>query len=108
MKKRLIGGQGILEYVIILGIIVIALAAMSLYFRRGIQSVVKIAADEAGNQEDAEDINPTTGIKTSSEINRQIQSTRRDRILEGGIRASDINATATSYGTSVSVSTQEK
>lgn len=108
MKNRFVTGQSVLEYVIILGIVAIALAAMLLYFRRGIQSVVKIAADELGNQEDAEDINPTTGIKTSSEINRQTQATRRDRILEEGSRVSDTNTTIISTGTSSSVETQEK
>jgi len=107
MKKRLTG-QSILEYVVILGIVAIALAAMSLYFRRGIQSVVKIAADEAGNQEDAEDINPVTGVKTASAITRRTTATQRSRILEGGSRTSDISSTTTSTGTSASVQTQEK
>ena len=108
MKNRFLAGQGVLEYVIMLGIVVIALAAMSLYFRRGIQAVVKVAADEAGNQKDAEDINPTTGIKTSSTINRQTSVTQRNRILKGGSRVSDINTTTASTGTSGSISTQEK
>ncbi|MDD5196838.1 MAG: hypothetical protein WC937_02715 [Candidatus Omnitrophota bacterium] len=108
MKNRFVAGQSVLEYVIILSIVAIALAAMSIYFRRGIQSVVKIAADEVGNQEDAEDINPTTGVKTSSEINRQTQATRRERILKGGSRASDTNTTIISTGISSSVETQEK
>ena len=42
--------QNILEYTILLGIISLALSGMSLYFRRGIQAVVKLAADEVGEQ----------------------------------------------------------
>ena len=105
MKNR---GQSILEYTVVLSLVVLVLSAMSFYFRRGIQSVVKVAADEAGNQSDAEDINPTPGTKTSSAINRQTQSTKRTRILEGGSRVSDISATTASTGTSSSVETQER
>ena len=108
MKNRFLAGQGVLEYVIILGVVVIALAAMSLYFRRGIQAVVKVAADEAGNQKDAEDINPITGIMTSSAINRQTSATQSSRVLKGGSRVSNINTTTSSTGTMSSVSTQEK
>lgn len=100
--------QSILEYAIVLGIVAIALSAMSLYFRRGIQAVVKVAADEAGNQKDAEEIDPLKGIKTSSAINRQVQVTQRSRILKDNSRISDSSATATATGTSTSVSTQEK
>jgi len=100
-------GQSILEYAIVLSVIIFALSAMSLYFRRGIQAVVKVAADEAGNQKDAEDINPITGTKTASAINRQAQTTQGSKIL-GGSRVSDINATTSTTGTSSSVSKQEK
>ena len=105
MKNR---GQSIVEYTVVLGLVILALSAMSFYFRRGIQSVVKTAADEAGNQSDAEDINPSTGTKTSSAINRQTESTKRTRILKGESRISDISATTASTGTSSSVETQEK
>lgn len=47
--------QSILEYVVLLGIVGLALGTMGLYFRRSIQSVIKIAADELGSQEDTEE-----------------------------------------------------
>lgn len=41
--------QSLLEYLIVLGAIAFALSTMGLYLRRGIQRVVKIAADEMGD-----------------------------------------------------------
>lgn len=42
--------QSIMEYVVLLGVIAAALTAMQIYFKRGIQAVVKVAADEMGEQ----------------------------------------------------------
>lgn len=58
--------QSILEYVVVLGVVGMALGTMGLYFRRGIQAVIKVAADEVGIQEDAED-DPLKGTKTKPE-----------------------------------------
>jgi Flp pilus assembly pilin Flp len=101
-------GQSIIEYAIVLGVVAVVLASMSLYFRRGIQSVVKAAADEAGNQEDAEDINPVTGTSVFSEVRRQSETTYRQQTQEGGDQTSAISSTGIATGTSTSVSTQEK
>ncbi|MFA5401871.1 MAG: hypothetical protein WC359_15570 [Dehalococcoidia bacterium] len=101
-------GQSILEYAIVLGIVAIALASMSLYFRRGIQSVIKAAADEAGDQKDAEDINPVTGTSVFSEFRRQSETTHRQQTQEGGTQLNDMSSTGSITGSSTSVSTQEK
>jgi len=100
--------QSILEYAIVLVLVALALAGMAMYFRRGIQSVVKIAADEAGNQKDAEEIDPLKGIKTSSAVSRQSELTQRKRIEKGGGQSSDFSAVTTGSGSSASVSTREK
>ena len=105
MKNK---SQSILEYAIVLGVAIVALSAMALYFRRGIQSVIKIAADEAGNQKDAEEIDPLKGTKTSASINRQSQIIQTNKIAVGEERTSDFNISSSASGTSVSVSTQEK
>lgn len=42
--------QSISEYVILIGIIALALIGMQVYMRRGIQAVVKVAADQIGDQ----------------------------------------------------------
>lgn len=52
MIKKKTKAQSIIEYVILLVVIGAALSAMQLYFRRGIQAAVKLAADEVGNQAD--------------------------------------------------------
>lgn len=43
-------GQTVLEYVFLIGIVTIALVYMGTDFRRGIQSAVKLTADQLGNQ----------------------------------------------------------
>ena len=105
MRNR---SQSILEYAVILGVVITALLAMSLYFRRGIQSVIKVAADEAGDQEYAEEIDPFKGVKVSSLIGRQSRSTQVNKALSGGSRISEIDMTVDASGNSTSVSIQEK
>jgi len=43
-----------LEYVIVVGVVIVALVAMQVYMKRGIQAVIKVAADELGEQENSE------------------------------------------------------
>lgn len=43
--------QSIIEYALLLGIIGLALGAMQLYFKRGIQAAIKVSADQLGSQE---------------------------------------------------------
>ena len=47
-------GQTVLEYVLLLGIVTLVLVYMGTDFRRGIQSVVKVTADQLGNQANAD------------------------------------------------------
>lgn len=63
--------QSILEYAVLLGLAGIALSSMQVYFKRGIQSVIKVAADEVGKQEDSEDFDPIKGTKADSIVRRQ-------------------------------------
>mgnify|MGYP001619921905 FL=1 len=53
-----------MEYAVLLGIAGIALSTMQIYFKRGIQSVVKAAADEVGNQKDGGGFDLTEGVKS--------------------------------------------
>jgi|GEM_PF-1945485 len=39
-------GQNLAEYALIIGVVSLALVAMQTYFKRGIQSIVKVSADE--------------------------------------------------------------
>jgi len=45
--------QSLIEYGLILGVVTVALLSMQIYFRRGIQSVVKVTADDFGPQGEA-------------------------------------------------------
>ncbi len=45
------GGQSIAEYGIIISVVTVALLAMQVYMKRGIQSVVKYSTDQFGNQD---------------------------------------------------------
>lgn len=65
-----IKAQSILEYAVLTGIIMGVLSVMQVYFQRGIQAVVKVAADEVGRQEDAEEIDPLKGQHTESRVRR--------------------------------------
>jgi len=47
-------GQSLLDYLILIGIVASALFAMNTSFRRGIQAVIKGAADQIGDQAKSE------------------------------------------------------
>jgi len=44
--KRKHKAQGMVEYAVILGVIALAIMSMQVYFKRGIQSVIKVVADD--------------------------------------------------------------
>ena len=47
-------GQTILEYTIIVGIVAVVLSYMGTGIKRGLQSLVKVTADQVGNQQNAD------------------------------------------------------
>jgi hypothetical protein len=47
-------GQTLLEYIILIGIVTMVLFYMGPAFKRGVQSLVKISADQIGNQQDSD------------------------------------------------------
>lgn len=47
-------GQTLLEYMILLGIAVMVIFYMGPAFKRGLQSLIKVTADQIGNQEEAD------------------------------------------------------
>ncbi len=58
-------GQTIVEYIVLIGIITLALMAMGPLFKRGVQSLVKATADQIGNQQKADqDIIPRPLART--------------------------------------------
>lgn len=64
-------GQTTLEYIILIGIVVMAIFFMSPAFKRGIQSLVKVTADQIGNQAaaDQEITRPTDPSKLKEYFN---------------------------------------
>ena len=54
LVKKTYFGQTLLEYIILIGIIVTVLVAMSPYLKRGIQSVIRVTADQLQFQNEAE------------------------------------------------------
>lgn len=53
-----IKAQTLLEYLILIGIVTVVLFAMYQAMKRGIQSVIKITADQIGNQQKADQVTP--------------------------------------------------
>lgn len=62
--------QSILEYAVLLGLAGIALSSMQVYFKRGIQSVIKVSADEVGKQKNYDDFDPIKGTDPDSIVRR--------------------------------------
>lgn len=50
-KKPKTVGQSIAEYGILISVVTVALLAMQIYMRRGIQAAVKYSTDQFGNQD---------------------------------------------------------
>lgn len=49
--------QGLLEYIMVIGIVTLALVAMTPMLRRGVQSIIKTAADQLAAQQNSEQTN---------------------------------------------------
>jgi len=52
MRQR--RGQSIVEYTMIISIVVVVLSYMGTSIKRGMQSLVKVTADQVGNQQNAD------------------------------------------------------
>src|SRR5271170_5139890 len=77
-------GQSVLEYTIIVGIITVVLYYMGTGIKRGVQSMVKVTADQVGNQQNADqDFNDTQqGFLQGS--NSVAQETNNKQVTELG------------------------
>ncbi len=77
-------GQSILEYTIIVGIVTVVLYYMGTGIKRGVQSLVKVTADQVGNQQNADqDFNDTQqGYMEAS--NSVTQESRNKQVTEAG------------------------
>lgn len=100
-------GQSIIEYAVILGLVVAGLTAMQVYIKRGIQAGIKVAADELGPQEKAEELDPEKGTKAASEINTRTRSIQRVKLFEGGSQQVDVDSIYSSSGETTYVSNEK-
>lgn len=75
-------GQSLLEYSIVIGIIVVVMFAMNPFLKRGIQGMIRVAADQIGTQQNAEQRFDETGhLDESYVISRtNIDKTTRERL----------------------------
>lgn len=99
------GGQSIIEYVIIIGIAVMALYAMGPSFRRGVQSVIKSTADQLAPQKNAEqDFSSDTShldssaTKTNATVSRNTQELLYSTTTTSDESASTLTNTVTNSG----------
>ena len=77
-------GQTILEYTIIVGIVTVALYYMGTSIKRGMQSLVKVTADQVGNQQNSDQ--DFTDYQQGYMIgtNTQSQESRTKQVIETG------------------------
>ena len=54
MEKGIRSGQTTAEYIVLIGIIAAAVFFMGPLFKRGLQTLVKVSADQIGNQQDSD------------------------------------------------------
>ncbi len=113
-------GQSIIEYVLVIGVVMVVLIGMQVYMKRGIQGVIKTLADQVGEQKKAEDIDPFKGVKTDSNFttatrgapsaigNLEKGQSMRIRSYEGGGRSTDIYTLSTTSGNATAESKNPK
>jgi len=84
--------QSVLEYTMLVGIITIVLFYIGTGIKRGMQSLVKVTADQVGNQQNSDqDFNDVlTGYMGSSVAN--IQESNNRQVVEVGYIVADGNA----------------
>jgi Flp pilus assembly pilin Flp len=84
-------GQTILEYTIIVGIVAVVLYYMATGIKRGVQSLVKITADQVGPQQNADqDFSGLQGFVQTS--NTSTQQSKNTQLAEIGYIPSSGNA----------------
>jgi len=80
MKRKNVSGQTLVEYSIIIGIVVTVFVAMNPMIKRGFQSMIKIAADQIGNQENSDQTFDESGYMEYS--NTEIRLTSDKETVE--------------------------
>lgn len=93
--------QSTSEYVILIGIISLVLIGMQTYMKRGIQAVIKVSADEIGEQKKGGleyDYKYEWKVKGDSTITSSANSEKTATKSQGGAVAYGTNDTTTQSG----------
>ncbi len=86
MKKRNTRAQTLLEFTAIIGLVVVALVVMSPLFKRSIQSVIKVTADQLAPQNASEQAtDESRGYLVNSFTVSRVSSTKFEREAPSGI-----------------------
>lgn len=93
-------GQSILEYTIIVGIVTVVLYYMGTGIKRGVQSLVKVTADQVGNQQNSDQDFKDTQQGYMQGANSVTQESRNKQITELGYMPASGNAV---YVTNIAV-----
>ncbi|HQP10280.1 MAG TPA: hypothetical protein PKV41_02715 [Candidatus Omnitrophota bacterium] len=72
--RRKTRGQVIAEYTMVIGVVVMVLMAMSVMIKRGLQGMVKVVADQVGNQKDADQKVEKSGYLVSQYTSTRMSS----------------------------------
>ena len=100
-------GQIFLEYVIVVGSIVLVLFAMSTLIKRGTQGMIKVVADQIGNQAEA-DQDFDKGYLESSYTLSRTNSTKRKTEFAGNTTYTFRATTVTSTNVLINMGFTEK
>lgn len=84
VKMSVRRGQSILEYTIIVGIVTVVLFYMGTSIKRGVQSLVKVTADQVGNQVNSDQDFSDTQQGYMQASNSITQETNNKQISELG------------------------
>jgi len=98
MLKRRVNspGQSITEYIVLIGLVSMAIIGMQVYMKRGIQAAIKLSADELGSQ--TIPINAIRDIWSVSHTDQSDGGTVNTQVTSEGIQTRNINTTTTSNG----------
>ena len=78
-------GQTILEYISLVGIVVLVIVAMSTHIRRSIQGMVRMVSDQMGNQQKSEQAFDETGHLVNSITTAGIVTDKEKRERPGTV-----------------------
>ncbi|MCX5701731.1 MAG: hypothetical protein NTW64_01970 [Candidatus Omnitrophica bacterium] len=112
IRNRRNKGQNLIEYTVVLGIVTVALIGMQTYFKRGIQSVVRVVADNYSNNsnntqrepigEVEKRIKQAKGPLTSTSISSS-SMTQKQKNVGGSDIQTETSGTTTATGNSKTI-----